>query len=269
VKDRLGFTLLEVMIAVTILATLTLFAGTTIRSWIKMKVKIQKDIDRWSEVYNAVRSIERDVSLAFNYRDINAEVEKKIKENQKKSGSDSRDDDTPPPQAFNPSAGDGEETKKLTQFIGTNKDLHFSALNHVRKIINAKESDQSETGYFLKKCKSRANPEITSNCLWRRSSIIIDDDVTEGGTAVPLLENVSNFELQYYGVEKDDWVNSWKSLGSGDALIEGKFPHAVKIKLETEREKKKLAVETVISLRFPNNPKKKKSEGQNSNGRNN
>jgi prepilin-type N-terminal cleavage/methylation domain-containing protein len=269
--SRKGFTLVEVMIAIMILSTLSLFTAQSINSWVKMKAKIQGDIDRWTEVYNALQVMERDINLAFNYRDMTKEVEERIKKNQSTSGSnqntnqDNSDNNNVNINNYSPygSAG-GEATSEAspTQFLGEADNLHFTALNNVRKVIDTKESDQSETGYFLKKCKSRRNPEETSDCLWRRTAIFIDDDVTEGGNSIPLLENIKAFKLEYLGKGKDDWVPEWKTTEGRDAVTSGRFPDAVRITLSTEKNKKQVTVTSIVGLRFPNNAEEKKQDAE-------
>jgi prepilin-type N-terminal cleavage/methylation domain-containing protein len=244
-----GFTLIELMIAILIMGILSLFTAQNIRDWTKMKTKIQSEVDRWSDLFNALQIMERDINLTFNYRDIAWEVDQEIKkkrlaEEQKQSGF------AAPPVSF---GKEEEAPKKLTQLKGDNKSLHFTNLNNVRKAPDIKESDQQEVSYFIKKCKSRFKQDTQTDCLWRRSTPYIDDKIEEGGTAVPLLEHVKDFELQYIGAKKEDWQNSWNTTDSTDVDKSNTFPDAVKITLATDVDGKVVQITSIVALRFPNN----------------
>ena len=92
--------------------------------------------------------------------------------------------------------------------------------------------------YFIKNCKSLVNPDVSTKCLWRRTSPYLDDKVDEGGTESVLIEGVTKFELRYFGKEKEDWVDSWDSTTENDDSIKNKFPSAVEVTLTIEQNKK-------------------------------
>ena len=82
-RNNSGFTLIEVLIVVAILATLTLLSGQSIQQALKSKVKIQAQIDDVSQVRDALKIIERDINLAYHYRDFESEMEKLVREKSK------------------------------------------------------------------------------------------------------------------------------------------------------------------------------------------
>lgn len=276
-----GFTLIEVIIAVVILTFLTLFTSESIRNAVSSKKKIIRDIDRFAEVRDALRVMERDINMAFNYRDINidlyneAQKEREKRKQEAKKKQPNPDGTTPDPdnnteeKPFVP-----KEQKILTQFRGSSNELHFSTRSYVRMAKDEQASDQAEVGYSLKTCKSRVDPKKQSQCLWRRIAKYVDDDIEKGGDEVALLENVQAFEMRYLGPDKDDWASEWKSGEGGDDVTKGKFPYAVEITIETQNKEDPLSKSTrmtmVASLRNPNNPIKKetKPEGQDGNGTN-
>jgi type II secretion system protein J len=73
-KNRAGFTLLEIMISVTILAFISLFTSRMISQGVKAKGKIQAAIDRTSALNATLSLISKDIEQAFNYRDVNVEL---------------------------------------------------------------------------------------------------------------------------------------------------------------------------------------------------
>src|SRR5690606_22958188 len=81
-KKSSGFTLIEVVIAMTIMAFLTVMVAQSMRRSADFKGKVQRNIDQRSAINSAMRIIERDINLAYHYQDVNTEVLKAI-ENKK------------------------------------------------------------------------------------------------------------------------------------------------------------------------------------------
>ena len=120
-SNQQGFTLLEMVVAVTIMAFISLLTATSINTGVRAKKKIQTEIDRISEIRDALSIISRDVKYAFNFHDINitlfnqAQMERKKRfeaKNKKtttdKKGTDSELNGDPPP--ADPPANDPNET---------------------------------------------------------------------------------------------------------------------------------------------------------------
>ncbi len=90
-KSASGFTLLEVIIAMMIMAFLSLFTVDAIQKAVKTKAKVQKEIDKTSTLRDALRIMERDINMAFNYRDIAIELYNQTQtQRAKKSGQTSQ-----------------------------------------------------------------------------------------------------------------------------------------------------------------------------------
>lgn len=258
--NRKGFTLIEVMITLAILGTLTVLAAQAIQQAIQAKVKLQGQLDDVSRVRDAMRLLERDINLAFHYRDVEKEIEDLIKKKDQPPGTVP----TPgvPVTGFVPPLNQ-EPAREVprrdpeTHFIGNEEALDFVTLNNARTVRNSRQADFVEVGYTLKDCKSISTGE-TTKCLWRRTSPFVDLDVTKGGDELPLLENVSEFKLRYIGKGKQDWVRDWRTDSGGDAATKGRFPTAVEISLTVEKKNgtksKKYSMQVIASVHFPNNP---------------
>ena len=256
-RKEQGFTLLEVMVALMILAFLSLFTVQSIQRALATKSKVQKDIDKNATVRDALRVMERDINMAFNYRDI-------FKQNYNNAITWRKKEDSsvqPPPQGYIPKDRPLlQEDKIKTRFIGDGESLHFTSLSNVRVTENAPVSSQAEVGYRLKSCRRRSTQEQSSQCLWRRISNYIHEDITKFGEETVLLENVTEFKLRYLGPGKDgEWQDSWSSESGGDDVVKGKFPWAVEITIavndttSTTRDKT-LRMTSVAAIRNPNNP---------------
>lgn len=273
-----GFTLIEILVSMSILAFISLYTYQSIERGARMKVKVQKDISRYSGVRDAMKVIERDINLAFNYRDINIDLYNEMGKmrQQQAQQQQQQQQQQPPPGGQNPpgqqqqqqqqqaKAFTPKEQKILTGFLGGPNDLNFTSLSHIRSGGNIQDSDQAEIGYFLKDCRNRSNKKWQSQCLWRRDTPIIDDDLTKGtdgsGVEQVLLENVTRFDLRYLGAEKpEEWVKQWFTNEKGEDYQRGKFPWAVEVTIETQNKNDKadkpVAMTMVVPLRFPNNDK--------------
>ena len=80
VLSMLGFTLIEVLIAMMILATLSVLTAQSISRSIRDKARIQNNIDNASSLEIAFKIIERDIQMTFNFRDVQYEVEMKTRQ---------------------------------------------------------------------------------------------------------------------------------------------------------------------------------------------
>jgi len=272
-----GFTLLEVMLAISILAFVTVFTSQSIQKALQNRAQIQSDIDRVSSVREALKVIEQDVNRAFNHNDMNIELynemakarNKKIEEAKKKVGQ-------PPPPGGTGDSGGSTQTdplanaeplklmkeERLTEFIGESDHMDFTSLSNVRVSSEDRTGEEAEIGYSLQSCRSRKDRKRSSRCLIRRLSPYIDDDVTKGGNETALLENVTRFEIRYIGPNNPtEWVTSYSSGEGADDTTRGVFPLAVEVTLETHDKEDPRSKPTLISIvaaiRNPNNKTKK------------
>ena len=274
-----GFTLLEVMIVLVIMSTLTVLSSQAIQQAIKNKIKLQDQIDDMSQVRDALKVIERDINLAFHYTDLELELKEAIKKKRQElcknaSATTTTQPGYPPPSSTTttlPGAKPGcapedlnsppkkpeHRADPVTQFIGKENELYFATLNASRLSEGISQADFIKVGYLVQSCKkpgADSGPGIS--CLVRRSSNVVEGDITQGGEDVVLLEDVTEFKLRYFGKGKQDWVNEWDSI-KGDAIAKNRFPDAIEISLKIEKgkdtKKKKISMQIVVPIRFPNN----------------
>ncbi|WP_374001647.1 type II secretion system protein GspJ [Bdellovibrio bacteriovorus] len=279
-KKSSGFTMIELMITITILGTLTLLTAQSIQQAVKAKVKLQDQIDDVSRMRDALRLLERDINLAYHYRDLEKEIDQLVK---KKPANQQQQQRQQQDQQGGPLPGGGvltnedqmqqqQERREVprqdpeTHWVGTEDSLNFVTMNNARTVRNTRQADFIEVGYSLRDCKSLSEGGGSSKCLWRRSSPYVDLDVTKGGDEVALLENVTEFKLRYMGKGKQDWANAWRTDAQGDASTKGKFPQAVEISVTVDKKisgkSKKYSMQLIVPIHFPNNPE----EGANAQG---
>ncbi|MCJ8276653.1 MAG: prepilin-type N-terminal cleavage/methylation domain-containing protein [Bdellovibrionales bacterium] len=253
-KSRLGFTMIEVMVAMFIMSTLAVMVSRTIRASVNNKQKIETKIRYQTQLYDALRVLKMDIERAFHYQDVFFQIEEAAIQQLESSKKNNQ-------QGQNGPGGNGAQPRqppiKLTQFLGEENSLHFTSLNHFRTQYNAQESNQMEVGFYIDGCDAR-DGSGTTKCLWRRSSTVIDDRVDKDGKKVVVAEHVTNFKLAYRGDrEEEDWVKLWRSDNKGRSEQRDKFPSQVKIDLEIKDDtnKKANAVKQtmVVNVIFPNN----------------
>ncbi len=106
---------------------------------------------------------------------------------------------------------------------GDRDSVLFATMAHTRSLRDAKESDQSVVEYFVD-----ADPAAPgSYALFRREKIRIDDEPDRGGTKAPLLGNVTGFDVTSWDWQRQEWARDW-STAPGDRPM---LPTRVRVRL--------------------------------------
>lgn len=291
-KTEYGFTLLELLIALTLMAFVSFFTAQTMKSTMNSSKKIQKDIDVLSELKSAVNLFKADVSRAYNSRDLYIaiyneaqrehirrwqEAKNKPTTTQPNQPADPNDptNPNPNPQPTQPQTPQDQLNAQaqttppeykprvervLTYFIGEKNRINFASINgnSIRKGSNT--SELVEVGYELKKCKRRGRDQKDTECLWRRLSYYLDGEILEGGQESVLIEDVTEFELKYLrkkDTEEIEWRDNWPKDGPE---TENQLPLAVELKIQVSKpldkegeNVKKVRTVAYIPIDFVNN----------------
>lgn len=221
IKDKNGFTLLEVLLS---LALFSIIALTTIKQITLIrntKDTAFKDIDAYSNARAALNAIETDIRQAFHILrpDLGKFAVQQLNQNS--------------PVAH-------------TLFDGRKSELILTTLSHRNYFAEKRESEQTEISFLLQ--GSRLSKYST---LLKREAELIDSNLYEGGNTYTLLENVVSLEFKYFDPKTGRWQDTWNSDGGA---FRDKFPSSIKILLEVAGEKNKpIKVETSFKISFPNN----------------
>lgn len=270
-KDERGFSLMEIIIAITILATLAILIGTSTSRALKAKRKIQAEVTDASSLRDSMKIIRADINMAYNHYDFEKEIYDQVTKpdptKPQVPGAGGVTGQNPGQNPFDlqqNQTGPKRENKRedpRTDFMGESDKINLVTMNQARLLTGELTADFMEVGYLVKRCTSLSRKEESSNCLFRRSQKILDADVTEGGMETPILENVTEFTLKYLGEGKTEWKSDWKTKGGIDGTTNGQFPEAVEVNLGIETEldgkKRKYSMQTIVPLHFPNNIKPK------------
>lgn len=191
--QQAGFTLLEVMIAMAILAAMALAMFVATNQVLNSKSDTEGRDDANHAVIQAMNRIAGDLEMAVMIK--------------------SKD--------LLGATYDGEYA-----FEGQEQRLDFVTMSHARFLAEAKESEVAEVSYYLVPMPDDANLRV----LMRRESTAVDKNLQQGGIAYPILENVESIHFEFLDNKSDDYKKVWdsKSMDSNNRL-----PEAVKITVET------------------------------------
>lgn len=289
-----GFTLIEIMVALLILAGLSVLMAQSVRSGLQNRQKVQRQIAEESRIRDAMRLVVSDVAAAFHHRDYTVAAYNKVLEIRKKKAESAKTTDSqkPPPPPNPPGASDPAPPPKdqaqpdplasatpmptpaqLTAFVGNTQQMTFTTKNHVRRFVDAPESDQATIFYFLSSCRSGENNKYLSTCLTRAERVEPSDDFPLGGSGNDdiqtqvLVPYVTDFKLRYIAAGMTDFRDSWDSRSeSTDPLTRGQFPDAVEISLtlhnKEDKNSKLQSLTWLAPVRNSNNPDESDKEAQ-------
>lgn len=263
-----GFTLIEIMVALLIMAGLSLIMAQSVKTGLDSRKKVQLQLTEESMIRDSMRLIVSDVESAFHHRDVTIATYNKVLELRKKKSAQGAQPGTVNPGGTTQANGQPQGAQPgtvssgappttatpdplaaatpiptpatLTGFVGNSEAMTFSVTNHVRRFLDAKESDQARVSYFLRNCRSegaRPGTMTTSSCLMRLEITNPTDEFPlspsdeDDAKAVALLHNVTEFKLRYIAAEMTDFVDAWDSSPKRDSQTKDKFPDAVEITL--------------------------------------
>jgi len=193
-RAQRGVTLIEVMVAMTIIAIVSTLLYTGFTQTANNKKRIESEMDRHHEIRMGLERIARELSMAF----VSAQV--------------------------NPNAGlQVMKTAFVGKEAGGGSRLDFTSFAHQRLYRDAHESDQCELGYFL----TDDPDDRGKDALARREQARIDDDPLEGGRAQVLIHDVESFELEYLDPMSGQWLSSWDTTQA--AMQPNRLPTQVRI----------------------------------------
>lgn len=195
-RRRAGMTLIEAMVAIAILAIVMSLVWGGFSQTAKNKQHVEEEADRYHIIRIALERMTRELSMAF--------VSAQANPNQSL-------------QVVN------------TAFVGTERSggdrIDFTSFSHRRLYRDAHESDQNELSYFV--TRHPDDPDV--KVLARREASRIDDDPRSGGRIQILVEDVKDFQLEYYDQLDQEWKSTWDSTQA--AAQPNRLPAQVRISL--------------------------------------
>jgi general secretion pathway protein J len=194
--SRKGMTLIEAMVAITILAVITTIVYGGFAQTMRNKTRVEAQSDRAHVIRVAMERMVRELSMAF--------VSVHVNPNPSLRGS-------------------------LTAFHGYREGrasrIDFTSFSHRRLYRDSHESDQNELSYFVARHPEHRDQRV----LARREQRRIDTEPDRGGEVTILVEDVREFQLEYLDGLTLDWVDSWDAAPDGTQA--NRLPIQVRVRL--------------------------------------
>jgi general secretion pathway protein J len=173
---RRGFTLLEIILAVSVLALVgTMIYGGFSQTALN-KARIEEDVEQSRVVHMALERMVRELTMAFVSTHVNPSPDLRV-----------------------------VETAFIGKDNGRDDRIDFTSFSHRRLYRDARESDQNEISYFVTQHPDDRDVQV----LARREQNRIDEDPRRGGKSQILVENIEEFNLEYFDPLLSDWVQTW------------------------------------------------------------
>jgi general secretion pathway protein J len=191
-RTRRGLTIVEVIVALAVLAIIGTLAFSTLASTIGVQESIELAGGSRRTARTALGTITRQLQLAHMTKNVTA-----------------------------------VNTYK-TVFVGKDDDdedtLWFATLGHKRRFRDSRECDQGEVTLFTEE-----DPEHSKHMvLFHRAGPRIDHEPDQDGPILPLARGVTRFDLKYLDPRTGEWKEEWDSTGGETP---GMLPRAVQIVL--------------------------------------
>lgn len=194
-----GFTLIEVLVAVTLLAVISFLVFQAMGSSTASKERFEKREEVFRSASLALERVSRDLAMAILVSD---------------------------PELLGVSSSGEQMTKSV--FIGANNGdqdkLTFDTLSHIRYLKDVKESDRAEVGWFLEPEEERTGLFV----LKKREASPPDAEPEDGGIVMSVLDGVKELNFRYYDLNKGEYGDEWDTTKSDFA---NKLPRAVEVVL--------------------------------------
>jgi general secretion pathway protein J len=175
-KRERGLTLIEVLVAITIFAIVSVVVFGGFNQTMINKRVVEEDADRMHVLRVALERMVRELSMAYVSVQVNI---------------------NPSLQTMN--------TCFIGGRAGRGHRIDFTSFSHRRLYRDAHESDQNELSYFV-----TTDPEDSSKLvLARREQNRIDEDPQTGGTVQVLVHDVLEFDAEYLDPVSGEWIDEW------------------------------------------------------------
>jgi len=191
-----GFTLLEVMVAVAILAMVSVLIYGAFDGLSRGRKSLGRVNDRYHQGRGALSRMSLELSSAF------LSMHQPLTE---------------------------QQIRRLTIFSGSRGSpvdrIDFTSFSHRRLVRDSHESDQNEISYF-----GSPDPNVPGKVdLARRESPIIDLEPKRGGEVNVLVEDIDSFDVKYLDASTGLWTETWDSTQATGQP--GRLPFQIRITL--------------------------------------
>ncbi len=167
-----GFTLIEIVVAVAVLAMVGLIVFTATATSIRGRQVSSRMQERYQSARIAMMQMVRDLEVAYlsTHRNL--------------------------------------DNYPKTLFLGTDSRIDFTYLGHRRFVEGLKQSDQGAVSFFLERDPT---PGARGQALMRRHKVPVDERPERGGVVETLATGVKSLRFEYWDPEAQDWKRDWRA----------------------------------------------------------
>ncbi len=214
-RAKRGFTLMEVMVAFTIVAIMGGLIWGSFGPFLRSKEVVESESEHYRTIQGALSRMSRELSMSFISNNFDHARYR-----------DSHD--------------------QPTFFTGDRDRVSFTSFAHQRRHTDAKESDQA---IFEYKMGRPPDDGPANEVLLRREKAALDEEYERGGSVDVLCDDIKKVRFAYFDDAKKDWVDEWDTRRDRKVL-----PERVKITVVSVDERSKeveYSVQTRIFMRNP------------------
>lgn len=213
--------MLEVMIAVSLLAGLTVIVWVSIGNMFQVRDHVKDRYERYQIMRVALDRMASEIASAYV------------------AGPAHGAEDLYSEQAQNQQ--DAEDQQAISQrepvefgMRGRDDRLAFTSFAHMRTVEGERASHHAEIAYYITETQEDGE---SVDSLVRREDTTVDDDITQGGKVYTLIPNVDEIEFEYWDAGEVDigteeemaegrWVGEWDT---SDKEFHDRLPFRVRI----------------------------------------
>lgn len=202
-KSQAGFTLVEVLVAISILVSITAMSWIAMSQIFSSRAYFEKRNERVQIVRNAMNRVTRDFAGAY-------------------IAGPQHGGEELPGEERDPTSLSEEELRRMAivedvQFgmIGSDEKVSFTTFAHGRTQFEEKSSFHAEIGYEVRSERDDETGELL-DVLVRREDTTLDDRLERGGTIYTVLPNIEDFRIEY-------WDSGKVRVGTQEEIAEGRW----------------------------------------------
>ncbi len=222
-RNSAGFTIVEVLLAISIVAVLSGLTWASISQMYRTRDLIQERSGRYQAVRITMERLTQEIGSSFI-----AGPEFGFEEIPGEEATPADAEADAPVQPVEP---------LQSGMIGRDEYIHFTCFSHQRTVEGERAGNIAEIGYFLRSERNEEGDLLS--VLMRREDTTMDDNITRGGTIQRVLPEVESISFEYWDagevklgtneeIAQGRWVDSWDTTRREFA---GRLPTRVRIKL--------------------------------------
>lgn len=224
-RSRRGFTMIEVLVAIALLAGITTIVWASINNMFKTREFVTEQYERYQVVRVSLDRMTTELASAYDASPAHGAEEEYAQEGAAPESQEEAERET------------ATMDREPVEFgmIGDEDELNFTTFAHTRTTEGERASYHAEIGYETMRTRNDEGDLVKS--LVRREDTTIDDDITKGGKVYTLIPQIEDVEFEYWdpgeveiGSEEEmgrgRWVDSWDT---GDRQYHDRLPFRVRV----------------------------------------